>query len=173
MSTKQSAPQGAVEATQEKGKELAAQAQEGVQAKAQELRGEAEFRLREQVDQRSTQVGEQVQSVGHALRSTSKQLESEGSATPAKVVDQVARKADDLGSYLQAADADRILGDIESFARRRPWMTAGIGATVGFLASRFVKASSNRRYEAYQGNGHRPALTTGGQRQQVTGGAVR
>lgn len=172
MATKESAPQGAVEATQEKGKELAAQAQEEVQAKAQELRGEAEFRLREQVDQRSTQAGQQVQSIGHALRSTSKQLESEGNATPAKVVDQVARKADDLGSYLQAADADRIFGDIERFARRRPWMTAGIGATVGFLASRFVKASSNRRYEAYQGNGHRPA-TIDPTRSQVTGGEVR
>jgi ElaB/YqjD/DUF883 family membrane-anchored ribosome-binding protein len=158
--SEQSAPQGAVEATQEKGKELVSQAQEQVQEKAHELRGEAEFRLREQVDQRSTQVGEQVQSFGQALRSGSKQLHSEGKDTPAKLVDQVAQKADELGSYLQSADADRILDDVESFARRRPWLTAGIGAAAGFLASRFVKASSHRRYEAYHGNGRYGAMPT-------------
>jgi ElaB/YqjD/DUF883 family membrane-anchored ribosome-binding protein len=156
-----SAPQGAIEATQEKGKELVSQAQEQVQAKAHEFRSEAEFQVREQVGQRSTQLGEQVQSFGQALRSGSQQLHDEGKETPAKVVDQVARKADDLGNYLQSADVDRILGDIEGFARRRPWLTAGIGAAAGFLASRFVKASSNRRYEAYQGYGrHDTGATT-------------
>lgn len=162
MATKRkSAPQGAVEATQEKGKELATKAQEQVGAKAHEIRGEAEFQVREQVDQRSTELGRQVQSVGQALRGSSKQLQSEGKDTPAKVVDQVAQKADDLGSYLQSADPDRILGDIESFARRRPWLTAGIGVAAGFLASRFVKASSNRRYEAYQsGNGRYETVPT-------------
>ena len=60
---------------------------------------------------------------------------------------EVARRADDVGDYLQSAEADRILGDIEGFARRRPWLTAGVGALAGLLASRFVKASGNRRYE--------------------------
>jgi ElaB/YqjD/DUF883 family membrane-anchored ribosome-binding protein len=171
MATRQKdAPKGAVEATQEKGKELASQAQEQVQAKAHELRGEAEFKLREQVDQRSTQLGQQVQSVGQALRSSSQQLHGEGKDAPAKVVDQIAGKADDLGGYLQSADADRILGDVESFARRRPWLTAGIGAAAGFLASRFLKASSQRRYEAYHGNG-RYELPVGGQTPAPRGGA--
>jgi ElaB/YqjD/DUF883 family membrane-anchored ribosome-binding protein len=154
MATRQKdAPKGAVEATQEKGKELALQAQEQVQAKAHELRGEAELEIREQVDQRSTQLGQQVQSVGQALHSGSQQLHREGKDAPAKVVDQIAGKADELGGYLQSADADRILGDVESFARRRPWLTAGIGAAVGFLASRFLKASSQRRFDTFHGNG--------------------
>ena len=72
---------------------------------------------------------------------------------PAKVVDEVARRADDLGSYLQSAQADRFLHDIETFARRRPWVAAGIGALAGFAASRFVKASSDRRYAGAQTNG--------------------
>jgi hypothetical protein len=58
----------------------------------------------------------------------------------------VARRADDLGSYLKSADADRILGDVEDFARRRPWLTAAAGALAGLAASRFLKASSSRRY---------------------------
>ena len=72
---------------------------------------------------------------------------------PAKVVEEIARRADDLGDYLQSAQADRMLGDVEQFARRRPWLTAGVGVLAGFLASRFVKASGDRRYEGVQTNG--------------------
>jgi ElaB/YqjD/DUF883 family membrane-anchored ribosome-binding protein len=173
MATQQeSAPQGAAEATQEKGKELVSKAQEQVQTKTHELRGEAEFQVREQVEQRSTQLGRQVQSVGHALRNSSQQLQNDGKETPAKLVEQVAGKADNLGSYLQEADADRILHDVESFARRRPWLTAGIGAAAGFLASRFVKASSNRRYEAYRDNGGYETRATSRMRITTSGGGA-
>jgi ElaB/YqjD/DUF883 family membrane-anchored ribosome-binding protein len=144
----QSAPSGTLEATQEKGKELASQAGQQVQEKTHELRSEANVRLREQVDQRSTEAGEQVQSLAKALRQTSSQLRSEGKGTPARALEQVSEKAEDLGSYLRSTDADRIFGDLERFARRRPWMAAAAGATAGFIASRFLKASSERRYES-------------------------
>ena len=141
------APEGAVEATQEKGKELVSQAQDQVQEKATELKSEAAFQIREQVDRRSTEVGEQVQSFGQALRHSSERLRTEGKDTPAKLVEQVADKADDLGSYLRSVDGDRILADVEDFTRRRPWLAASVGAAAGFVASRFLKASSDRRYE--------------------------
>ena len=72
----------------------------------------------------------------------------EGKEAPARAVQQAAQKIEDLGGYLRSADADRILGDVERFARRRPWLTATTGVVAGFLASRFVKASSERRYES-------------------------
>jgi ElaB/YqjD/DUF883 family membrane-anchored ribosome-binding protein len=167
MATQQGgAPSGAVETTQEEGKELVSQAQQQVQEKTHELRDEAGTRLREQVDQRSTQAGEQVQAVGQAMKQTSEQLRSEGKETPARAVEQAAQKVDDLGGYLRSADADRILHDVERFARRRPWLTAATGAALGFVASRFLKASSERRYE---GDGHagsfaRPELPAGARR---------
>ncbi len=152
MATQQgSAPSGAVEQAQKKGNELASQAKEQVQEKTQELRGELGTRVRDQVDQRSTEAGEQVEAIAHAFRRGSEQLRTEGKATPARAVDQAAQKVEELGSYLRGADADRILRDVESLARRRPWLTAVTGAAAGFLASRFVKASSERRYET---NGH-------------------
>jgi ElaB/YqjD/DUF883 family membrane-anchored ribosome-binding protein len=144
---------GTVEDVQEKGKELAGQAQEQVQQKAHELGSEAQVRLRDQVDQRSTQAGEQMQAVGDALRRGSEQLRTEGKDAPAVVVEQVARRASDLGGYLRRSDGDQILGDIERFARRRPWLTAAAGMAAGFLASRFVKASSARRYEEQRFDG--------------------
>jgi hypothetical protein len=152
MATEQASgrPGGTVAEVQEKGQELVSQGRQQVPAKAQQIRGQAEVRLRDQVDQRSTQAGEQVQAVGQALERSAEQLRMDGNETPASVVEQVARKAEKLGGYLQSANADRILGDVENFARRRPWLTGAAGVVAGFLASRFVKASSDRRYEVYR-----------------------
>jgi len=68
-------------------------------------------------------------------------------ATPAKLVEGVSRRADDLGRYLRTSDANQILDDAEGIARRNPWLTALAGAAAGFAASRFLKASSGRRYD--------------------------
>jgi len=168
MATEQTSgrPGGAVAEVKDKGEEFVSSAQEQVSAKAHELGGEASSQVREQLDQRSTQAGEQLQSIGKTLQSGANQLRSEGKDVPARVVEEVARRADDVGGYLQSAEADRILGDIEGFARRRPWLTAGVGALAGFLASRFVKASGSRRYEgAHSNSGYSPSmrsLTSGG-----------
>ena len=159
-------PGGAVAEMKDKGEELVSSTQDQLSTKAHELSEDASFQLREQLDQRSTQAGEQLQSIGKTLQSGANQLRSEGKDVPARVVEEVARRADDVGGYLQSAEADRILGDIEGFARRRPWLTAGVGALAGFLASRFVKASGSRRYEGEHSNsGYSPSmrsLTSGG-----------
>ena len=154
MTTEQTSgrPGGAVAEMKDKGEEFVSSAQEQVSAKAHELGGEASSQVREQLDQRSTQAGEQLQLIGKTLQSGANQLRSEGKDVPARVVEEVARRADDVGSYLQSSEADRILVDIEGFARRRPWLTAGVGALAGFLASRFVKASGSRRYEGSRSN---------------------
>ena len=162
-----SSPRAAVLEVTDKGEELVSAAQQQITSKAHELGGDATFQIREQLDQRSTQAGEQLQSIGKTLQSGANQLRSEGKDVPARVVEEVARRAEDVGGYLQSAEADRILGDLEGFARRRPWLTAGAGALAGFLASRFVKASGNRRYEGppNNGSGYSPSmrsLTSGG-----------
>lgn len=167
VETSGSHPSGAAADVKDKGEELVSAAQEQITAKAHELGGEANLQIREQLDQRSTQAGEQLQSIGKTLQSGANQLRSEGKDVPARVVAEVARRADDVGGYLQSAEADRILRDLEGFARRRPWLTASAGALAGFLASRFVKASGNRRYEGAHshGSGYSPSmrnLTSGG-----------
>ena len=155
MATEQTSgrPGGAVAEVKDKGEELVSTAQEQVSAKAHELGEEASLQVREQLDRRSTQVGEQVQAMGSALQPGVEQLRSEGKDVPAKVMTQVAERAEDLGAYLQSAQADQMLTDLERFARRRPWVTAGVGVLAGFVASRFVKASAERRFEGARSNG--------------------
>jgi hypothetical protein len=117
------------------------------QDKAQGALGQARSRLRDQIDQRSTQAGDQVQSTAQDVRSVAEQLRGQGKDAPARVAEQVADRAESFGSYLRDADGERLLRDVEDVARRQPWLVAAGGLALGFAASRFLKASSSRRYQ--------------------------
>jgi len=132
----------------ERVREGAQQVTEQVQEKAQEVRGQVGGRVREQVDQRSTDAGQQVRSIADAARKTSETLRNEGNERPAAVVEQAAQRIERLGGYLEETNADRLLRDVEDFGRRQPWALAAAGAALGFFAARFLKASSRERYEA-------------------------
>jgi hypothetical protein len=121
-------------------------AKEQAKEKVQEASGQAKDRAREQVDQRSTQAGERVSAAAQDARSVGEELRRQGKDQPARLADQAADRAERLGGYLQESDADRILRDVEDLARRQPWAVAAGGLALGFVASRFLKASSRRRY---------------------------
>jgi hypothetical protein len=110
--------------------------------------GQARGRLRDQVDQRSTEAGERIAGTASDVRSVAEQLRNQGKDTPARVAEQVADRAESFGTYLRDADGERLLGDVEGFARRQPWLVAAGGLALGLVASRFLKASSSRRYQA-------------------------
>ena len=130
-----------------KAQEVAGQAQE----KAQQAAGQAKGRLRGQVDQRSTQAGERVASAAQDARSIGGELRRQGKEQPARLADQAAERAERLGTYLQESDADRILRDVEDYGRKQPWAIVAGGLALGFLGSRFLKASSRKRYESLTG----------------------
>ena len=130
----------------EKASEVAGQAQE----KAQEAAGQAKSRARQEIDQRSTQAGEQVSTTADDIRSVSQQLREQGKDQPAKMADQAADRIERVGGYLKDSDADRILSDVEDFARRQPWAVVAGGFVLGMAAARFMKASSSQRYQQRQ-----------------------
>jgi hypothetical protein len=127
--------------------EKAQQVKEQAGQQAREAAGQARSRVRDQVDQRSTQAGERVSQSAGDMRSVADQLREQGKEGPAKLAEQVAQRTERAGSYLTESDADRILGDVEDFARSNPWAVAAGGLALGFAASRVLKASSSRRYE--------------------------
>lgn len=120
------------------------------QEKASELREQGSRRLRAQFDQRSTQAGSQVRSLAEALRRSGNDLQSEGNKGAAELPKQAAERLERLGSYLEEMSGDDVMRDIESFARRRPWMLTGLGLVAGVAAARFLKASSDQRYSEYR-----------------------
>jgi ElaB/YqjD/DUF883 family membrane-anchored ribosome-binding protein len=155
--------------TTENAKEQMQDKAQTAQEKMKEGAQQAQSRAREQIDQRSTQAGEQVSATAQALRSTGQHLREQGQDAQAKAADRIADHADRMGSYLTESNADRLLSDVEDFGRRKPMAVVGIGVVVGFAASRFLKASSRKRYEDYQGarNSQQPdprlPVTSGGE----------
>jgi ElaB/YqjD/DUF883 family membrane-anchored ribosome-binding protein len=117
------------------------------QDKAAELTQEGKGKLGEALDQRTNQAGDQVRKVAQALRQTGEQMRLQGDAQQAAgAAEGAAERMERLGGYLEQTSGDKLLRDIEDFARRRPWVVAGTGMLVGVAASRFLKASSERRY---------------------------
>ena len=136
------------ESTADQAKEQVRDTARMAQDKASGALGQARTRLREQVDQRSSQAGDQVSATAQDMRSVAEQLRGQGKEWPARLADQLADRAESFGGYLRGADGEQLLRDVESFARRQPWAMVAGGLTLGFAASRFLKASSSRRYQA-------------------------
>jgi len=130
-----------------KAQDVASTAQE----KAGELTSKGRSRLSEQLDQRTTDAGSQARSVAQALRSSTDRLQEDGNTQAVTVANRAADQIERVGSYLEQRSGDDMLRDVENFARRRPWMIAGASLLVGIAASRFLKASSEKRYSGYTG----------------------
>ena len=137
------------------GQSTVEQVQEKVQEKVQEVSEQArqaavplQERIREELSTRSSQLSDQASALGEALRTTSNDLHGKGQSEVARIPEQAADVVERCSRYLQQADGDRILRDLEDLGRQRPWAVVAGAATAGFLASRFLKASSSRRYQS-------------------------
>jgi hypothetical protein len=133
--------------------------------KAQQQVGAATDRAREQVrdqvNRRSSEAGERVQTTAADVRSVAEELRRQGKDAPAKYAEQAAEKAERLGGYLHEADGDRILRDVEDFGRRNPWAVVAGGMALGFLGSRLLKASSSERYRSASQPAQPPRVDAG------------
>jgi ElaB/YqjD/DUF883 family membrane-anchored ribosome-binding protein len=125
------------------------QVKEQVQDAAAQAKGRTREQLRGQINSRSTQAGEQLCSTAQAMRRASEQLREDGKEAPANLMAGLAARGERLGSYLRRADAEQLLRDVEDLGRKQPWLFVGGSAVVGFLASRFMRASSGSRYQSH------------------------
>jgi len=171
---------GATAQAQQKAQEVAGQAKEQAQQVAGQAKSTVSTQVRTQVDQRSTQAGELVTSQASDIRSVADTLREQGKDKPAQLAEQAASRIEGIGNYLTQSNADRILHDVEDFARQRPTAVIGAGVLLGFVASRFLKASSSERYtsraQQLPNTYDRPAYTTpapvGGTGNTLSGGVT-
>jgi hypothetical protein len=166
----QSDAAGAVQAAAGEAKVKAGDVAQDAQQKAQQAVGQIQDRMREQVDERSSQVASQINEQASDLRSVSESLRGEGKDGPAKAADRLADYAEKVGGYLDAKDSHALLADAEDFGRRQPLALAAGGLALGFVASRFLKASSARRYRGAAVSEAAPT-TTGSLPRPVSAGA--
>lgn len=106
-----------------------------------------------QAQDTTQQPKQAVQDVaGRAQETVKTQMRGQGEDLAARAIDQAADRAEQLSQYLKSSSADRILHDLEDFGRKQPWAVILGGLVAGMAASRFLKASSRRRYQAAQQN---------------------
>ena len=118
-----------------------------VRETAQNAVNQGKSLLGKQVDERTTQIGQQIGSVAQELRNVGDQLRQSGPVgLAAGYVDQAAELVDRFGDYLQDADSEQLMTDLEAIARKNPWGIAAGALLLGFAASRFLKTSAARRY---------------------------
>jgi ElaB/YqjD/DUF883 family membrane-anchored ribosome-binding protein len=134
----------------EQAQEAATQVKEQAQEKAEEVKAQAAGRMRGQLDTRSTEMADQIAPFAQALHQAGDHLVGQGNESGGKAAHRAGDQVEQLSSYLRSSGSDRFLGDIEGFARQRPWAAGGIGVVAGFMAARFLKASSESRYTSSQ-----------------------
>jgi hypothetical protein len=128
-------------------KETAQHATEQAKQTAEQATQQARGRVRDEVDRRSTEAGQQASSVADAFRQSAQQLRQDGKEGVAKPVEQVADRVQSAGSWLERSSGDDILREVEDFGRRKPLAVLAGGAIAGFALSRLLKASSTQRYQ--------------------------
>jgi hypothetical protein len=98
--------------------------------------------LNRTLDERSTSVGRRIAGFAGELHAVGGRLREYGVPdVAARYADRAADLVSGIGNYLQHADGDRLIGDLETFTARQPWIAAGGALVAGFAASRFLKAS--------------------------------
>jgi len=121
------------------------QATEVISARTSDAVEQGRGAVQRQVGQRSAQLGDQIGAASHTIRQVANQARLEGNDQQARLADEAAKRAERVSNYLGDVDSERLLADAEDFARRQPWLVAGVGLIAGFVVARSLKASSGRR----------------------------
>ncbi len=114
-----------------------------------EIKHNAKGAVIDQIDRRTTQLGNVVGGHVNNLRDMSSSLRSQGQDATARLVDMAAERLNAVSTYLTQTDGDRIVHDIETVARTQPMVTAAAGFVLGMTAARVLKAGAAQRYRTY------------------------
>jgi len=154
-STSDQVGQAAQQAKQQ-GQQIAQQARQ----QASELANRGNEQVKSQLANQKHEASQRLTPVQTALRETGQQLRKQGQGPVAEYADKAADQVERFAGYLRENDVDYLLNDARGFARRNPAVFLGSAAALGFLATRFLKSSSEEGASADYGYGGTPAATS-------------
>ena len=125
----------------EKAREITGQAKEQAKTHAQAAAGQAKEKAAAQIDERSTQVGQQIGSHVEALDGVAEELRRQGKEGPAKIAEQASERVKGVASYLEQAEGESLIDAAKQAAHDNPAAAAAVGAAAGLAAGRVIKAS--------------------------------
>lgn len=146
------------------------QATEVISARTSDAVEQGRGAVQRQVGQRSAQLGDQIGAASHTIRKVADQARIDGNDQQARLADEAAKRADRVSHYLGDVDPERLMADAEDFARRQPWLVAGVGLIAGFVLARSLKASSGRRSTRLYRSTNHPAYGDVSRQSSVYGG---
>ena len=149
--------QQATEQAKQQGQQLAQQARQ----QAGRLANRGSEQVKSQLGSQKHQASQRMVPVQSALRETAHQLRSQGQGPMAQYAEKASDQVERFSGYLRETDVDEIIDEVRGVARRRPALFLGAAATLGFLATRFLKSSSQEAGSAGDGTDTTPISTSG------------
>ncbi len=117
--------------------------------------------INRQVDQRSTQIGQQVSQTAQTIRDVGSDLEKRGQGKYVReIADAVAKYVANVGSYLEGSDPTKLGHDFETLARRQPVLVGAMALVGGFVASRILRVSTTSRPDGFGGGSSATGAST-------------
>lgn len=127
------AAKGLAQETKEKAGEVAGEAKQ----RARDLTGQAREQLRGKASEQQQRLASGLRSFGDELAQMAGSSESGGYA--ADLADRAGDLSRRAASWFEDREPGNLLGEVESFARRRPGAFLAIAAGAGLLAGRLVR----------------------------------
>jgi hypothetical protein len=124
----------------------------GEQVKAEWDNQQGGQQIRSRLEDQKHQISQRMVPVQTALRETAQQLRKQDQTTMGGYADRAAERVERVSGYVRETDVDQMVDEARGFARRRPAIFLGSAATLGFLAARFMKSSSQQAVSAGGGS---------------------
>ncbi len=118
------------------------QALQQTQQTAGQVAGQAKDQARSMFETQKGQITDQASKISQALRQGGENLQTQNVGPAATVLNTAAERLDGFSSYLQGRNADQLVQEAESFARRNSAVFLGGAFALGLLAARFLKSSA-------------------------------
>jgi len=114
----------------------------------EQLRGAAVERVhevgeetRETLDRGKHEVAERLRRLGTSLQSMSSELSQEDRRA-SQYADKIRTRLESAANYVESANLESIVHDVERFARQKPAMFLGGAFAAGIAAARFLKSGA-------------------------------
>lgn len=83
----------------------------------------------------------ELENIASALREVAQSMQQKEGASSSRLMRTAAEKLEGLSATIDQKNLDDVVGDVERLARRNPAVFIGSAIALGFIASRFLKAS--------------------------------
>lgn len=122
----------------EDGADVRGRAREAVK----QVKEKAGERIESKLSDSKTRAAETLSGVASTLHSSSQQLREQNQESASRAIERAAEGVERFATYLQDTNVDDVVASVHEFARRQPAAFIGGAFALGFIASRFIKATS-------------------------------